>query len=474
MIINVGKKDVFWSYVSLVVSLTSNVILLPVIVCYLTDDSLGLWYLFQSLGGITVLFDFGFNATFSRNITYCWSGAKKLKKESVETTVNGLVDYNLMKKVIVTCKRIYFIISFFAITFLLIFGTIYIMYVSRNIPGKEYLIAWIIYTIAIFLNLYYGYFSSFLRGVGAVGKVSQITVISKLVQIIISVLLLVFGTGLIGICCAYLIYGLLFRILAKNSFFNYQGIGQNLKQVNTSVTKEESKELFLTVWHNAWREGIISLSNYLCNQSSSLICGYFLSLAETGVYSLGVQLVTVIANVASGLYTAYQPALQSTFATGDIHKRKNIMSMIVMSYFYLYIIGIFMLIVIGLPLLELIKPEASVSIPVILAIGLYQFIIMFRNMYSSYFSCSNRLIYVPAFLISAVIGIGFSFVGMGWLGYGLKGLLGAQIISQLAFNFWYWYRKSMKEMNIKLFDMVVLFNNEVLKLLKNFVGRYKV
>lgn len=461
MNISIGKKDIIWSYISLIVSLTSNVILLPLIVRYLTDDALGLWYIFQSLGGITVLFDFGFNATFARNITYCWSGSRSLKKESIDSSTNKRVDYILMKRVIITCKKIYLIISCVALFVLLVFGSAYIFYISYDTLTTSYIIAWIIFVVAVFLNLYFGYYASFLRGVGAIASVSKITVGAKCAQILVSLVLLVLGFDLIGICSAYLCYGFLYRIFARRSFYSYQDIGKNLSAVSYIISVKELKETFLTVWHNAWREGVVSLSSYLCNQSSALICGLFLTLFETGIYSLAVQLIAVIVNVASGLYNAYQPTLQNTFATGDVEKRKKTMSMILMSFIILYIIGVATLITIGIPIIKLLKPNANLSVEVILSIGIYQFIITFRNIFSSYFSCSNRLLYSKAFIVSAIIGVIGSTICMGPLKMGLVGLIGAQIMSQLVYNFWYWPNKAMKEMNVNVLDMGKIFIIEV-------------
>ena len=66
----VRKKDVIWSYLARTFSLGVNVILLPLIMRFLSDTDLGLWYVFASISQVVNLFDFGFNATLSRHMTY--------------------------------------------------------------------------------------------------------------------------------------------------------------------------------------------------------------------------------------------------------------------------------------------------------------------------------------------------------------------------------------------------------------------
>ncbi len=454
MKINLTKKDIVWSYVGTILSMGANLLMLPFLMYFLSDDMLGLWYIFASIGAIATLFDFGFGVTFARNITYAWVGARKLKKEGVEFVHNSEPDYKLMKKVLITCKIIYGLIAGAALILLLTVGTGYVLYVSRELLGNMHIIAWIIYAIAVFLNLYYGYYASFLRGVGDVAQANKNTVLARLVQIILMILLLFMGYGLIGACVAYLAYGTLFRLLGKHYFYKYKGIGAKLNEIEEKPSKTEIKEMFNVVWHNAWRDGAISLCNYCCNQITTLICSAYLSLAETGVYSIGVQIASAIATIAGTLYNTYQPELQSAYIMHDKEKLRRLISMIVMSFVYLFTVGTVGFCVVAVPLLRLIKPSAVVSIPVLLGLCLYQFILKYRNCYTSYFSCTNRIIYVNGFIISAVLCVGLSFFSIGILNWGVWGLIFAQIISQAIYNMWHWPSMAHKELELSMKNMI--------------------
>lgn len=467
--VKLSKKDVIWSYVGTIMSLFANVLLIPVLVYFLDREMLGLWYIFSSVGGIAILFDFGFNVTFSRNITYCWSGAGKLEKENVAfTEENRNVDFRLMKNVLATCKSIYLMISLLALIIMLTAGTSYIMFVSEDIKGNMHVIAWFVYTAAVFMNLYFGYYSSFLRGVGAVGDVNINTIIARCVQIGGTVLFLALGMNLVGASLAYLLYGTVFRILGKRKFYAYQGIGEKLKSAEGKIDKTERKRLFGIVWHNAWREGLVALANYGSNEATTLICSLYLSLAETGVYSLGVQLATAISTVSATLYSAYQPELQSAYVTQNTEKVKKIMSLIVISYIVLFGLGTLAVVFIGLPILRLIKPETVVTVTIFIGLSLYQFILKFRNCYTSYFSTTNRLIYYKAFIVSAIVSIVLSFVLLDFFNMGMVGLIVAQVVSQLMYNAWYWTFKAHKEMGLRLPDVFKLSIDEAKVLIRKF------
>ncbi len=449
MKIKVSRRDVIWSYISTLMSMLANFLILPFVLRYLDDPSIGLYYVFTSLSGISALFDFGFAASFSRNIAYCWSGTRELKREGADSAEgNTGVDYVLMKKVLFTSRIIYALLASLALFMGLTAGTIYIVHISKDFIGSAHIIAWIIYAVAIFMNLYYGYFSSYLRGVGAIQAVSKITTISRILQIVIAATTLISGVGLIGVSVAYFLYGLVFRFACKNAFFKHENIGNNLKAIKEKQTLKSIGPVFKTIWYNAWREGVVSLSNYLLNQAGTVICSMYYSLTETGIYSLSVQLATAVATISSTMYTTYQPSLQSAYVQRDIEGQKKSMSMIVVTYVGLFILGMMAVLIIGRPFISWLRPSYTISIPMLLAVGLYQFILKFRNCYTTYFSSTNRLIYMKSFVFSAGVCIVLSILLAEITSIGIWGLIISQIFSQAMFNMWYWTFKAHKELRL--------------------------
>ncbi len=83
MAVNIGKKDVIWSYLGYFFNLCTNIILMPFILRAVEGNELGLWYTFLSVGTLVNLLDFGFSPTLVRNVTYAWCGAKENKKRGL-------------------------------------------------------------------------------------------------------------------------------------------------------------------------------------------------------------------------------------------------------------------------------------------------------------------------------------------------------------------------------------------------------
>lgn len=466
MQIRINKADIIWSYLGTIMTLSTHVIMLPLVVYFLDSDMLGLWYVYVSLGAVANLFDFGFTITFARNIAYCWSGARALKKTGVDFIENSAPDYVLMKNILNTCKLVYFIISVIVLVLLLGIGTYYINYISRDIKESTHIVAWGVYAIAVFLNIYYNYYDSFLKGVGAVKDSNKNKVIARIVHLVLMTILLVAGWGILGASVAYLSYGFVYRYLGKRKFFQYEGIGENLKKVNKTFKLSESRELFKVIWHNAWREGFIQVSIYCCDQVSVIICSLYLTLSETGVYSLGVQIATAISTIAAVMYSTYQPALQAAFVNRDATRMRMTMATIVFMYVITFMVGFVLVITVGLPILRLLKPEAVIGVPLLIAVSANQFILKFRNCYTSYFSCTNRIIYMNAFVLSALLCLVLSFLFIGVLHWGVWGLILAQIASQMIYNMWYWPSKANRELNLSLNSIANIGTNSFLRRIK--------
>ena len=438
----------------MIVSFTASVITLPIVIYFLDGDLLGLWYVFGSVGGITILFDFGFTVTFARNITYCWSGARKLEKTGTSRAVENEPDFEMMRDVLFTCRRVYLIISLAAYILLLSVGTFYIIHISSSIRGCTHIIAWVIFSTGAFLNLYYNYYDSFLRGVGAVKQANQNRVYARLAQLTTMIVLLFAGCGILGLSIANFIFGVVFRFLGKSSFYKYKGIGERLSKVSTPIDKVVIKRYFTTIWYNAWRDGVVALSVYLFGQASVILCSLYLSLTETGMYSIGLQIANVVQALSTTLYVTYQPSLQSNWVQGNKNEVKRLMLRIIKVYIASYFVGVIGVITVGIPLLRLIKPDVIVSTPLMLGIFASYFILGYRDSFTSYFSCTNRLIYVPAFIISSLACVMLSVALMQWGNMNVWGLVIAQIVSQLAFNAWYWSAKAHRELKICFNDII--------------------
>ena len=431
-------KDVKWNYAGTIVSMASGFILLPLLLLFLSADDLGLWYIFVAMGNLVILFEFGFNPTFARNITYCVSGARRLSKQGCDfSSVSDGIDFHLLGSILKATKVIFAAIAVIALVLASTLGTVYISYVG-GLGDTTHILAWAIFCTAIVINLFFDYCLTFLRGFGDIAGENRAKTISRLVQLGLSALLLALGFGLIGAALGYLANSLLLRLFSYIELRKHSEIYQGLSTCSDRVTRQDVKNVLRVVSHVAWRDGLVMFSNYASTQAMSIICSISLGLAETGVYSVLLQLATAVYSFASVHVKTCYPMFQSAYAAQDRAVMESVISRGITAYYALFAIGTVGVIVVVFPLLPLIKPSFAPDILLFLAISLYLFLWNQHCIFCNLIVSMNKIPYMTGFLVAACLGIFLSFVFSGTLGLGAWGLIAGQFVSQAVYNNWRW------------------------------------
>lgn len=441
----IGKADIRWTYVTKFFTLGVNIILLPLIMAYLSDTELGLWYVFASISQVVNLFDFGFTSTISRHMTYAWSGAEELQKNSVKIcTLTKERNFPLMSQIIITCKFVYWIISLISLLLMCTVGTVYIYQVTGSKMSEGILFSWIIYVIAVFLNLLYGYWSSLLQGIGAVAERNKMAIYSKIIQIILAFVLLKNGMGLLGFVISYAISGITLRFFGKLYF---QRKTFDLK-LNYHYQIKDIKFCFSKIWATAWKDGIVMLAQYLSTQANTLICAYLIDLSTTSTYGIITQIGSIIGSFASAYYSAYQPRYSSLCLIGDKYQLKRLTCKCIFVYKGIFGIMSFGFFIVGIPLLLYIRPGMKIDIKMAFIVCLFYYLYNQHSLFCSMIASTNRVPYYKSFLITAIGSVGLSVLMTDLLYLGIWGLILAQIIVNLTYNNWYWPQFVMKEQKI--------------------------
>lgn len=447
--INVGKKELIWVYISRFLTIGINIIILPLIMKYLEDDELGLWYVFASISQIVNLFDFGFNATISRHMSYAWSGAKNLEKKSVSEEYSNNTNSELVSEIIVTCRLVYLIISSIGLIIMSSVGTIYIYSVTDSGVTMRILAAWVVYVISVFLNMFYGYWSSLLQGIGAVSERSRMTVFSKVSQIVVASVTIICGLGLLGFVLSYLISGIVLRIAGK-IYFDKRTSSLTLTK---KVPFEKVKKCFTAVWSTAWKDGVVMLAQYLATQANTLICASFIDLASTSVYGVMSQVVSIIAQVSASYYLAYQPVFSSACLRKDTSEQKKIVCSTILIYKVLFFVAAVALLTIGIPIICFIRPGLNVEIGFVIALCVFYYFFNQKDLFSSMISSFNEIPYWPAYVISAAGSLLLSIVLVDKFDMGIMGLVIAPLIINALYNYWKWPVYLMKKVGIHYIEI---------------------
>lgn len=463
----VSKRDIAWKYLGIMMTLGSNFFMLPFLIKYLSPDYLGLWYVYLSVGSIVSLVDFGFSPTIARSVAYSWSGAAEILTEGTCAKKIDGPNYYLLYKVYLVCKRIYLYMALIAFGVLLTGGSYYVFYISRNIYSSEITLSWLVYCCAIFLNLYFGFYATVLLGLGKVAYLNMANIWSRTVQLIVSIALLVFGNGIIAVAVAYLLNGFIYRYLCKTYIFSDKYIVEKFSEYGNHIDKRELRNTFSAVWYNAKKDGIVSVSNFLTSQASTLVCSTFLSLKITGNYAIMNQIIGAISTLAGGIYSTCQPAMQATFVSKDMKESRHLMSVSMVMFTLLFWAGMVCVYFFVVPITVILNRSFIIQPLLFFSMGFFYYLSARHKYYASYISNSNNIPYMHAFCVSGALGV----LAMAFLiiifKAGIWGVVFGSAIAQLCYNNWKWPKVAYELMNTEF----IQFNILGIKGLKKCLGK---
>lgn len=461
MEISVTKKDVIWSYLAQFFNIASGFITLPLILSMLSTEEIAMNYLMMTVGTLVALIDFGFNPQFGRTVTYVFSGAENLTKDGLGSVQAGNVNYRLLKGLIDVAKTTYRLMSFIVLVIMLTLGTWYIFIVTDGFNNvSNSFIIWLIYSISIFFNIYFYYYSSLLTGCGKIKESKQALLVSRIGYIALAYVMLLMGWGLMGVVLANLISPFLGRALSHYFFYSSE-LRENLSRED--VTKKEKKELFNVIWYNARKLGVNFIGAYAITRFAMFIAGLYLSMQDIASYGLMTQLVSILVAVSNVFFSAFIPSINNYKVLREDDKLIRNFARSQVVFIFLYLIGSLAIIFLGPWALNMINSNATLPTNHILIF--YLLITLLENNHSNFatvITAGNKVPFVSAALISGGFICVFDFVVLKFSSLGMLGIVLVPGLIQLAYNNWYWPRYVLREYKVTFLHFITLGLSELL------------
>lgn len=444
---NISKADLFWNYGATFMRVASGVIVLPVILRMLPAEDVGLWSIMIGLNSMIYLLDFGFYQTFSRAITYIFSGAQSLLKEGFVPIVNEKeVNYPLLKGTLHAMRSLYGALSLFL---LIIFFTIGIWYINRVLLGYQGDIvdakrAWYIYSVLLCYQFYTYYFDALLIGRGLIKRSKQIIIFSQLFHIIISTILLFSGYGIISLVIGQSISTIINRYLAKRVFYD-----KELKKSLNSSSSNDWVEIIKTLFTTAYKSGLASLSWIFTNRMLAIFGALFLPITVIADYGISKQITDITITLSVVWFTTYYPKLTGKQVANEKKevKRLYIKSQIV-ALFVFIVISVGTLLFGGI-LLDFIKSSTN-----LLPVGIMSLLFLaslfeaLTYLSTSVLLSKNIVPHYKAQMITALFALVFLYLSLKWTNLGVLSLIVVPFVSQLIYQHWKWFSLLAKEMKI--------------------------
>ena len=442
---HIGKREVAWSYAGTAFMIGAGVLLLPFILNKMSNETVGIWNIFQTITALVLLLDFGFRPSFARNISYIFSGVKALHKNGVEhVDTDAEVDYGLLKGSLIAMKRFYRWMALIVFGLLLTAGTAYFYYILQKYSGDrtDALVAWILLIAINCYNLYTFYFDALLIGKGYITRSQQISMFGQAIYIGLAIGLIYAGFGLTAIVASQLISTIIRRILTYRVFFTRE-LKERLKQVEP----KESKEILAAISPNAIKIGLTQLGGFCVNKSAILIGSAFLTLEEVACYGITMQVMDILARCATVFYQTYLPKLAQSRAEKDLLQPRHYYVLCIGSLWAIYIVGGFCWIALGELALGFIHSQTHfVPLSMLCAMLIISALEHNHSTSAGFIMADNKIPFFIPSLLSGAATVILLIIFLYPMHMGTWGLIIAPGIAQLAYQNWKWPYTVIKEL----------------------------
>jgi O-antigen/teichoic acid export membrane protein len=470
----IGKKDVMWNLIATTMRVASGVIVLPLVLILLPKEEVGIWNVFLVIGSLATLLDFGFASSFSRNITYIFSGVKELKPKGYVTSNEDdkSISYDLLKSVITAMRRYYGILALIFLFLFVIISPYYLTHVLLpTYTGNKIEIwyAWFTYGVLVAYQLYTYYYSSLLIGRGLIKQNLQITIVGQASRIVSSIIFLLLGYGIISLVIGQLVSDIVNRILCYTAFYD-----KDIKSRLKSAISTPIAEVMKVMTPNAIKIGVTTFGGFLFNKSIVLIAPMYLTLQQIGSYGTTRQFIELIVSFASLWFSTYYPKITYHRVNDNlIHlKRMYIKSKIIQ-------IGVFIIcgagfIILGPLLMNLIHSKTQLlETWMIVILLVFSYLDSNQGISVSFLLSGNEVPFMKSALFTGLITVILLFGLFHFTSIGPWALILAPGFSQIIYQDWKWTKMIIDNYNIKQNDYWTELNRLLKSALKQINSKLK-
>lgn len=433
---NIGRRDVIWGYAATGITVGAGVILLPFILHKLSADTVGIWNVFQTVVYLTLVIDFGFRPSFSRTISFIFTGVRTFQRDGVEQVTDDTVDYGILKATIRVMQRLYRYMAIGTLLFFLLGGTAYMYFLLNKYSGnvQDAWVAWFMLVGLNAFNLYTYYYDALLQGKGYIRQLQQINILAQSVYLLVAIALIECGLGLTAIVSAQILNIIIKRVGAYKVFYTAE-----MKQHLAEATEADGKPIIKAVAPNAIKSGLTGLGGMLVNRSALLIGGVFLSLEQLACYGITIQVLEILNRCATVVYQSFIPKLAECRAQKDYsglsrYYRYNVLSIVVM-----FVLGGTALVLLGNWALGIIGSNTTfVCTSMLLVMLIISFLETNHATAAGFIQADNRIPFFIPSLVSGAATVALLYVFLSVFQWGLWGMILAPGIAQLCYQNWKW------------------------------------
>jgi O-antigen/teichoic acid export membrane protein len=429
------RSAVVWSWVFNFLRLSAGLLILPLLLKKLSDEDLGMYYVFLRLIALVPLIDFGFSVSIGRNVSYAMGGASKLHAQGLSSQEAGDgPNSDLLWQLLTTSRNLYALLSLAAFLLLGAGGSWMVgASVGQTLNPTLTWIAWGVSLLAATSQLYAGWWNTFLRGADKVVLAARYAVLGYAIQIGIACVLLMVGGGLLSLPSGMLVGTVIQRGLSRRACLRMLGNRPSVQD------RQQTWQLMKTLWPNSWRIGVQYLGNYLGNSIPPLVFASQFGLAVFAPYGVSFQILTICSGAAMVWMQVKWPQVGQLRARQDLPALRRLLwpRFWLQNTTFLFLAAAAILV--GPLLLEWIGGGKELLPRFwLVMLATTAFLELQFTFWGTLLSTENRVPYLLAAVVTQIVALLLFLLMSQVLGLDYAALVLAPLVAGLIFNYWFW------------------------------------
>lgn len=412
---------------------------------YLPVNISGIWIIFLSMVALINLFDFGLSPTIIRNVSYVIAGAQKLVRQGIDgVQFDNNISYELLSRLISDIKKIYRIISLVAFLIICLGGAAYFFYISPENIVSEIIIAWLVFSTGLVINLYYLYYTPILTGLGVIQYSYLSNIIGRLLWLLLCLALYKYNNSIIMYAVTFLVSILCNRFC---SIYFYRK-NRHIIKIHSVHRSETSTIPFIAT--NAIKLGVVSLGSFLINRATVLIAGIALSIVAAGQFTFTLQVYGAMLAISNVLLTTKIPELSKLVIQNKQNEIKLLIKHVIIASLGLYVLSFICFVLLSGELIRLTHARIGfLDLEYLFLLGGVFLLELNHSLCATILTTKNKIPFAIPAIVSGFFIIILSLFLTKYLNLGVLGLILAQGVVQLLYNNWMWpycvYKEYFKE-----------------------------
>lgn len=282
------------------------------------SDIAAFWLVLSLLISLIQQADFGFQTSLARSLSFVMGGAQRLEKNGVHSPsdINNVgieINESLATSVLATSYTIYRRLGLAAAFVGGPLGYFYLMNVPTNLSTSELTLAWIIITIAMFINFKFSPFNVALFGYSRVREWYLSVIINRASFLLSLIIITYLDIGLVGVALCFLFgafCGKLYAFQASRDIFKRFAFSQKAKNEVDSVLP--------IILPNVLRLGIVVISTFMSLKVSVLILSAFVGAEAAEPFNFWSSLFIGVLALSLSFANTRAPRIAQLWVAGEV------------------------------------------------------------------------------------------------------------------------------------------------------------